>query len=98
MTEEQRIAQLEKKVGNNKLVLLGIALFLIVIISMIVTAFAVLNLSGPKDTSNETITALQTEVTTLKEQLVSLEAKQDKLSGSLPELKNQLANTQITVL
>jgi hypothetical protein len=98
LTEEQRIIQLEKKVGNNKLVLIGIALFLMIIISMIVTAFAVLNLSGPKDTSHETVTALQTEVTTLKQQLASLEANQSKLSVSLPDLKNQLANTQNTVL
>ena len=35
LTEEQRIAQLEKKVGSNKVFLLSIAIFLIIIISMI---------------------------------------------------------------
>jgi uncharacterized membrane protein len=34
LTEEQRIAQLEKKVGSNKVFLLSIAVFLIIIISM----------------------------------------------------------------
>ena len=98
LTEEQRIAQLEKKVGNNKLFLFGIALFLIIIISMIVTAFAVLNLQGPDDANNEALTALQTEVVELKQQLANYDAKVDKLSVTLPDLKNQLANTQNTVL
>jgi len=98
LTEEQRIAQLEKKVGNNKLFLFGIALFLIIIISVIVTVFAVLNLKGTKEPNNESFTALQTEFNGLKQQLVSLDAKLDKLSVSLPGLKNQLANTQNTVL
>jgi len=98
LTEEQRIAQLEKKVGNNKLFLFGIALFLIIIISMIVTAFAVLNLKGPDDSDNEAFTTLQTEIIELKQQLASFDAKLDKLSVTLPNLKNQLANTQNTVL
>ena len=98
LTEEQRIAQLEKKVGNNKLFLFGIALFLVIIISMIVTSFAILNLKGPEDANNEAVTTLQTEVIELKQQLASFDAKLDKLAVMLPGLKNQLANTQNTVL
>jgi len=98
LTEEQRIAQLEKKVGNNKLFLFGIALFLIIIISMIVTAFAILNFKGSEEPKNEAFTALQTEVIELKQQLASVDAKLDKLSITFPDLKNQLANTQNTVL
>lgn len=98
LTEEQRIAQLEKKVGNNKLVLFGIALFLVVIISMIVTAFALLNLKPQADTNPEAITALQTEITALKEHIASFDPKIDAVSASLPDLKNQLANTQNSVL
>ena len=98
LTEEQRIAQLEKKVGNNKLFLFGIALFLIIIISMIVTAFTILNFKGPEDSNNEAITALQTEIIELKQQLTNFDAKLDKLAVTLPGLKNQLANTQNTVL
>ncbi|MFT7372575.1 MAG: t-SNARE complex subunit (syntaxin) [Oleiphilaceae bacterium] len=98
LTEEQRIAQLEKKVGNNKLYLFGIALFLIIIISMIVTAFAVLNLQSSKDSSPEAITTLQTEVIALQEQLASVDSKLTKLTATISGLKNQLANTQNTVL
>jgi len=98
LTEEQRITQLEKKVGNNKLFLFGIALFLIIIISMIVTAFAILNFKGPKDSNNEAVTALQTEVVELKQQLASFDEKLDILTLTLPDLKNQIANTQNTVL
>jgi len=98
LTEEQRITQLEKKVGNNKLFLFGIALFLVIIISMIVTAFAILNFKGPENSNNEAVTALQTEVLSLKQQLDSLDAKLDKVAVTLPDLKSQLANTQNTVL
>lgn len=98
LTEEQRIAQLEKKVGNNKLFLFGIALFLVIIISMIVTAFAILNFKGPKDANNEALTALKMEIIDLKQELTRFDVQLDKLALSLPALKNQLANTQNTVL
>jgi uncharacterized protein YlxW (UPF0749 family) len=98
LTEEQRIAKLEKKVGNNKLFLLSIAIFLIIIITMIVTSFAVLNREPPEDSNNEAVVALQKEVTDLKQQLASLTTKIGALSVKLPDLNNQLANTQNSVL
>ena len=98
LTEEQRIAQLEKKVGSNKFFLFGIALFLIIIISVIVTVFAVLNLKEPKEADNKPIAELHTEIASLKQQLANFDTKLDKLSVTLPSLKNQLSNTQNTVL
>ncbi|MFT5717616.1 MAG: hypothetical protein ACI9T7_001812 [Oleiphilaceae bacterium] len=98
LTEEQRIAQLEKKVGSNKVFLLSIAVFLIIIISMIVTAFIIHNLKPPEDSNNEAAVALQTEVVALKQQLAGIDTKLGALSVTLPDLSNQLANTQNTIL
>jgi len=98
LTEEQRITQLEKKVGTNKLGLFGIALFLVIVISMSVTAFIILTLREPVETKNEDLTALQLEVAELKKQLITADAKLGKLVLALPELKGQLANSQNTVL
>jgi len=98
LTEEQRIARLEKKVGTNKLVLFGIALFLVVIISMSITAFTILTLQEPEEANNEDITVLQTEVAELKKQLITIDAKLGKLALAIPELTGQLANSQNTVL
>ena len=98
LTEEQRITQLEKKVGTNKLGLFGIALFLVIVISMSVTAFIILTLREPVETKNEDLTALQLEVAELKKQLITADVKLGKLVLALPELKGQLANSQNTVL
>jgi len=98
LTEEQRIAQLEKKAGTNKLVLFSMALVLVIVISMLVTAFTLLIFKDTKKSNNEADTGLQTEVLELKQQLGSLDSKLNDFSLTIPELKGQLANTQNTTL
>jgi len=88
LTEEQRITALEDKVGTNKFVLLAIALFLIVTISVSITAFSMASF-GDKDAAidPEIVTALQGQVEQLT---LQLEAAQD--NGQI--LKKQLVLLQ----
>jgi tetrahydromethanopterin S-methyltransferase subunit G len=98
LTEEQRITRLEKKVGTNKFVLFGIALFLIIIISISVTIFSVIAFQDTEEVSDPAVSALQLEVAELKKQLSPLDSKINNLSQSIPALKGQLANTQNAVI
>ena len=66
LTEEQRITALEDKVGTNKIVLISLALFLIVAVSVSAT-FLLVSMMSTDDTAveSETVIALQDRVTEL---------------------------------
>lgn len=94
LTEEQRITALEDKVGTNKIVLISMALFLIVAVSVSAT-FLVVSLLGKGDTSVEskTVIALQDRVTELEKTIVQ-STKANKASLiEMQALKKQLASS-----
>jgi len=100
LSPEQRLDVLEKKVGSNKLILLGLAVFLIIVISVSVTVVA-LGVSGGETESagdTEQLALVQTEIEQLKEQLLSLGAKQAEVSAALQLQEVKLANSGNKVL
>jgi len=92
LTEEQRITALEEKVGTNKHVLIGIALFLIVIISVSITIFTMAALGEEEPVAIESITLLQEQLATLQETVGRQSAKIKSLSRKFPNLEEQLEN------
>jgi len=94
LTEEQRITALEQKVGTNKVVLIGMALFLIVIITVSITIFS---LTSFKDTADvvapKEFLSLQEEVILVKELIEAQNTKQQKTKNSLALLEEQISNS-----
>lgn len=95
LSPEQRLDILEKKVGSNKMVLLVLALFLIIAISVSVTVFVVGALGGDTDAGVESqkFVALETDVNTLKENLLAAEARVAQLKAKLDLQEIKLANS-----
>lgn len=94
LTEEQRISALEAKVGTNKIVLLGMALFLIVAVSVSSTFFIVSLFSEEKtEGESETVIALQTKITELEKNLETLQKTSKTARNELALLKEKVANS-----
>lgn len=85
LTEEQRITALEEKVGANKVVLLGIALFLIIVASIASTLF-VISFFGDDDDS----AAESEKVLALEEKLLTLEKKFEGAVKVIKESRSEL--------
>ena len=98
LTEEQRIERLEKKVGVGKVLMLGIALLLIIILSVSITAFSLFMAKDSGKSKQEAITTLQTDLAALKQQLADQDTKLTELALALPEIKGQLTNSSNTML
>lgn len=95
LTEEQRITALEEKVGTNKIVLFGMALFLIIAVS-IASTFFVVSLFSEDETiaeESETVVALQTKVTELEKTIEALIKSNKNLRSELALLNEKLANS-----
>jgi len=94
LTEEQRITALEDKVGTNKFVLLAIALFLIVTISVSITAFSMASF-GDKEAAvdPEIVTELQGQVEQLKLQFETEQSNSQKLKKQLILLQEQVSSS-----
>jgi hypothetical protein len=94
LTEEQRIALLEKSVNTYKLVLLGFGLFLLIFVSVATTAFAVFVVKGSDSKKTlDNITLLQQQNEQLKLQWLEHDNKLLALDLQVPELKKQVANS-----
>jgi len=94
LTEEQRITALEQKVGTNKLVLFSMALFLIIIISVSITIFIITSMNKKEEgVKPEVVTALETEVTSLKEQLTAQTTQLKKSIKNITLLEEQVASS-----
>lgn len=96
LTEEQRIALLEKSASTNKMVLLGFALFLLVFVSVATTAFAVFVVKGsetqePKQ--EEAAATLHSDVEKQYQKLEAIDAKLVEHSLALEHLQKQLNNS-----
>ncbi len=98
LSEEQRIAQLEKKMGTSKMILFAIALFLIIIISVSITAVSLFVFKDNDAASKETITALQSELETLNQKLSDMDARLIEVSLTLPELEGRITNSSAAVM
>lgn len=95
LTEEQRITALEEKVGTNKIVLFGMALFLIIAVS-IASTFFVVSLFSEDETiaeESESVVALQTKVTELEKTIEALIKSNKNLRSELALLNEKLANS-----
>lgn len=93
LTEEQRIALLEKSASINKMVLLGFALFLIIFISVATTAFAIFVVKGNEVEAPKQAEAAATVHADIEKQYQKLEAIDAKLvehSLALEHLQKQL--------
>jgi len=93
LTEEQRITALEQKVGTNKVVLIGMALFLIVIITVSVTIFSLTSFKDVAVVTPEEFLTLQEEVNALKELIEEQNSKLQKTKSGLELFEVQLANS-----
>lgn len=94
LTEEQRITALEDKVGTNKIVLISMALFLIVAVSVSSTFFIV-SLFGEEDTAveSETVIALQAKVIELEKTIEAMKKITKSNRNDLLILKEKVANS-----
>jgi len=94
LTEEQRITALEQKVGTNKVVLIGMALFLIVIITVSVTIFSLTSLNGDVAVvAPEEFLTLQEEVSSLNLLIEQQNTKLQKTKNSVALFEEQLSNS-----
>jgi len=98
LSEEQRIAQLEKKMGTSKILLFAIALFLIIIISVSITAVSLFVFKDKGAESQETLASLQTEIENLNKKLNDMDGRLVELSLTVPELKGRITNTSNAVM
>lgn len=96
LTEEQRIALLEKAASTNKFVLLAFAFFLIIFVSVATTAFAIFVVKGNEAEAPKQAEAAATVHADIEKQYQKLEAIDAKLvehSLSLERLQKQLNNS-----
>ncbi|MDX1452749.1 MAG: hypothetical protein R3183_09345 [Oleiphilaceae bacterium] len=98
LTEEQRIAMLEKKAGTSRIVLFVIALLLIIVTSVSITALTMLVLKGNEAASNQELVTLKQQISDLQEKLGGYEERLLTLSAEIPELKGKISNSSNTVL
>lgn len=95
LTEEQRITALEEKVGSNKLVLIGIALFLIIAVSVSSTIF-VASIFGEDENASansEMIAALETKIVELEKTLDNIKKLTKENRSDLSALSDKVANS-----
>lgn len=94
LTEEQRITALEDKVGTNKIVLISLALFLIVAVSVSAT-FLLVSMMSTDDTAveSETVIALQDRVTELEKKIESMKKATKASRTDLLVLKEKIENS-----
>lgn len=96
LTEEQRIAKLEKNLGTSKTVMMVVALLMVMVISVGVTAFVVFVGKGSSKQGNELtaqVSALQEEITSLQAKLEEQALQLNDLKTSVPELSKQINNS-----
>ncbi len=93
LTEEQRIALLEKKAGTNRIVLFIIALLLIIVTSVSITAISMLIIKGNEAASNQEVVKLKEQVSTLQTQVADYDERLLSLSAELPNIKGQISNS-----
>lgn len=95
LTEEQRITALEEKVGANKMVLIVIALFLIIAVSVSSTIFIISMFGEDEDAlaSSEMITALETRIIELEKTLENIKKLTKENRGELSALSDKVANS-----
>ncbi len=98
LTEEQRIAILEKKAGTSRIVLFIIALLLIIVTSVSITAITMLLIKGSNAASNQEFLALQEQVAGMQEKLEGMDERVVQLGADIPAIKSQITNTSNTVL
>jgi rubrerythrin len=94
LTEEQRITALEEKVGTNKIVLISMALFLIVAVSVSAT-FLVVSIFTSEEAvgDSESLIALQTKVTELENAIEAMKKVTKSSRNELLVLKEKVTNS-----
>lgn len=94
LTEEQRITALENRVGTNKVVLFGMALFLVIAVSASSTFFIVSLFSEEEaDTESETVIALQAKVLELETKIENMQKTAKSSRSEITVLKEKVANS-----
>ncbi len=94
LTEEQRITALEEKVGNNKIVLIAMALLLVVLVSVSSTVFVVSMMNDDQSVaSNESVTALDAKLAELAKTLENIKKVTKENRADLALLKDQVATS-----
>lgn len=98
LTEEQRITALEDKVGTNKIVLISMALFLIIAVSVSAT-FLVVSIVTEDDTGDsESVLALQAKVTELENTIESIKKLTKSSRNEFLVLKEKVSNSSNQML
>ena len=94
LTEEQRIAALEDKVGTNKIVLISMSLLLLIAVSVSAT-FLMVSLLSEEDSpvESETVTVLQERVTELEKTIENISKTSKSSRNDLLVLKEQISNS-----
>jgi hypothetical protein len=95
LTEEQRITALEEKVGTNKLVLISIALFLIITVSVSATVFIISMFGEDEDATanSQMIAALEAKIVDLEKTLENIKKLTRDNKGELSALSDKVANS-----
>lgn len=93
LTEEQRITALEDKVGTNKIVLISMALFLIVAVSVSAT-FLVVSIFTKEDAlDSETVITLQSKITELEGTIEAIKKVTKSSRNDLLVLNEKVTNS-----
>lgn len=93
LTEEQRITALEDKVGTNKIVLISMALFLIIAVSVSATFLVVSIFTKDDANDSEAVIALQSKVTELESTLEAMKKVTKSSRNDLLVLKEKVTNS-----
>lgn len=91
LTPEQRLEQLEQRVGKNRVVLMSVALFLIITLSVSVTAFLFQYL-GDSGSGDETITGIQERLDAQAELITIYEGRLAQINSDFKLLENRISN------
>ncbi|MFT6028457.1 MAG: phage-related protein [Oleiphilaceae bacterium] len=94
LTEKQRITALEVKVGGNKIILLSIAIFLIIAVS-VTSTFFVVSIFAEDETvdDSEMVITLQEKVSELEKILEELKKATKTSRSELSLLKEKVSNS-----
>ena len=94
LTEEQRISALEDKVGTNKIVLIGMTIFLIIGVS-VATTFLIVSLldKGDPAVESDIVVAMQERVTELEKNIEDMKKTVKASRSDLLILKEKVENS-----
>jgi pyrroline-5-carboxylate reductase len=92
LTPEQRIEQLEQRVGKNRIFLMIVALFIVVGLSVSITAFVFQYLGSDSDAGNDAFVNMQERLDAQAELITIYEGRLAQVNEDFKVLENRVSN------